>query len=531
VPLQPQMRIYDESNPNQFIEKNEDDIMKKFTNFLEKNPKEAHKLLSSNVKISYNISQRNELSLSFKFEDKTSNAFASSDSSQITFINQQNQQFKTQKSESIIKIETVAKTQKEAEEKANKEAEEKAKREAEEKAKREAEEKAKREAEEKAKREAEEKAKREAEERVKREAEERVKREAEEKAKKEAEEKAKREAEEKAKKEAEDRISRKTFTKITKEVDEFEAEVEMFLKTPLNQNRNPTDEKLTEGSPQLKIIEAVNKTSTIASAQVESKTKIHQEAAEITKIDEIRIIIQSIIDSAQSTQQSRLSALNLIESTDLTPSKSAIALMNRLTSFDCARSPKKENNFYEILTTNPEARSSLIDYLAEYDIDEKKIKHGSLVRLLIDKKESFTKSDVLIEKSDFQINNDKIMQDLVIDLGLKMLSNLEVQEGNLKKSNGKIEEFASKTRLGRLDFSDELSDHENLAQNTEAQKRVQALTEKNIETINKKLKDFFERTGYTEESLKKMIEERSSNPQSNPAHAEILSATQTNVRS
>ena len=43
-------------------------------------------------------------------------------------------------------------------------------------------------------------------------------------------------------------------------------------------------------------------------------------------------------------------------------------------------------------------------------------------------------------------------------------------------------------------------------------------------------KDFLEKTGFTEESLKKIIEERSSNPQSNPAHAEILS-TQTNVRS
>jgi hypothetical protein len=100
------------------------------------------------------------------------------------------------------------------------------------------------------------------------------------------------------------------------------------------------------------------------------------------------------------------------------------------------------------------------------------------------------------------------MEDLVIDLGLKMLSNLEGQEDNLKKSNGKIEKFASKTRSGRLDFSDELPDHENLAQNTEAQKRVQALTEKNIETINEKLKDFFEKTGLTKEELSETKEGR-----------------------
>jgi hypothetical protein len=452
IKTSPQMQIYNENYHNRYIEEDEGYIMKKFTNFLEKNPKEARKISSSNVKISYNISPQNELSLSFKFEDKTANEVASSDSSKITFINNKDQQFKTQKSESIIKIETEAKTQKEAEDKAKREVEEKAKREAEERVKREAEDKANKEAEEKAKREAEEKAKREAEDKDKKEA-------------------------EKAKKEAEDRMLRKKFTKITKDV--VEVEVELLLQE----------------------LKAVNTTSTIASAPVESNTETHEHAVGITKIDEIRIIIQSIIDSAQSTQQSRLSALNLIESTDLTPSKSAIASINRLTSFDCARSPKKENNFYEILTTNPEARSSLIDYLAEYDIDEKKIKHGSLVRLLIDKKESFTKSDVLID-------NHKIMEDLVIDLGLKMLSNLEGQEDNLKKSNGKIEKFASKTRSGRLDFSDELPDHENLAQNTEAQKRVQALTEKNIETINEKLEDFLEKMVLTKEELLKIKEER-----------------------
>ena len=83
----PQMQIYNESNDNIFTKEDESYIMKKFTKFLEENPSEISKISSSNVKVSYNISQRNELSLSFKFEDKTANEAASSDSSKITFIN------------------------------------------------------------------------------------------------------------------------------------------------------------------------------------------------------------------------------------------------------------------------------------------------------------------------------------------------------------------------------------------------------------------------------------------------------------
>ena len=65
----PQMRIYDESNPNQYIEKSDDAIMKGFTKFLKQNPDKISKLSTSNIKISYKILNGNNLSLSFDFID------------------------------------------------------------------------------------------------------------------------------------------------------------------------------------------------------------------------------------------------------------------------------------------------------------------------------------------------------------------------------------------------------------------------------------------------------------------------------
>ena len=108
VPLQqqsaiktsPQMRIYDESNPNQYIEESEDNIMKKFTKFLEKNPDKISKLSTSNIKISYNISPQNELSLSFDFEPSNPQ-----NQDSITFVNSRGDQHKATKNTDIQYLE------------------------------------------------------------------------------------------------------------------------------------------------------------------------------------------------------------------------------------------------------------------------------------------------------------------------------------------------------------------------------------------------------------------------------------------
>ena len=96
----PQMRIYDESNPKKFIEESEDNIMKKFTKFLEKNPDKISELSTSNIKISYNISPQNELSLSFDFE-----ASNRQNQDSITFVNSRGGQHKATKNTDIQYLE------------------------------------------------------------------------------------------------------------------------------------------------------------------------------------------------------------------------------------------------------------------------------------------------------------------------------------------------------------------------------------------------------------------------------------------
>lgn len=96
----PQMRIYDESNPEKFIKESEDNIMKKFTKFLEKNPDKISKLSTSNIKISYNISSQNELNLSFDFE-----ASNHQNQDSITFINAKNEEYIITKNADIKKLE------------------------------------------------------------------------------------------------------------------------------------------------------------------------------------------------------------------------------------------------------------------------------------------------------------------------------------------------------------------------------------------------------------------------------------------
>lgn len=96
----PQMRIYDESNPKKFIEESEDNIMKKFTKFLEKNPDKISKLSTSNIKISYNISPQNELSLSFDFEPSNRQ-----NQDSITFVNSRGDQHKATKNTDIQYLE------------------------------------------------------------------------------------------------------------------------------------------------------------------------------------------------------------------------------------------------------------------------------------------------------------------------------------------------------------------------------------------------------------------------------------------
>ncbi len=96
----PQMRIYDESNPNQYIEKNDDAIMKEFTKFLEENPNKISELSTSNIKVSYKISPQNELSLSFDF--KASNL---QNKDTVTFINSRSDQHKATKNTDIQYLE------------------------------------------------------------------------------------------------------------------------------------------------------------------------------------------------------------------------------------------------------------------------------------------------------------------------------------------------------------------------------------------------------------------------------------------
>ncbi len=96
----PQMRIYDESNPNQYIEKNDDAIMKEFTKFLEENPNKISELSTSNIKVSYKISPQNELSLSFDF--KASNR---QNQDSITFVNSRGDQHKATKNTDIQYLE------------------------------------------------------------------------------------------------------------------------------------------------------------------------------------------------------------------------------------------------------------------------------------------------------------------------------------------------------------------------------------------------------------------------------------------
>lgn len=106
----PQMRIYDESNPKQYIEKSEDAIMKEFTKFLEENPNKISELSTSNIKVSYKISpipnkkspqnELNELSLSFDFEPSNRQ-----NQNSITFVNSRGDQHKATKNTDIQYLE------------------------------------------------------------------------------------------------------------------------------------------------------------------------------------------------------------------------------------------------------------------------------------------------------------------------------------------------------------------------------------------------------------------------------------------
>ena len=96
----PKMRIYNESNPKKFIEESEDAIMKGFTKFLEKNPDKISKLSTSNIKISYNISSQNELSLLFDFEPSNRQ-----NQDSITFVNSRGDQHKATENTDIQYLE------------------------------------------------------------------------------------------------------------------------------------------------------------------------------------------------------------------------------------------------------------------------------------------------------------------------------------------------------------------------------------------------------------------------------------------
>ena len=98
--LEPKMRIYNGSNPNRYIEESNENIMKAFTKHLENNPDKISELSTSNIKISYNISSENELSLSFNFEPSN---LQNQDS--ITFINAENETHIITKNNDIKKLE------------------------------------------------------------------------------------------------------------------------------------------------------------------------------------------------------------------------------------------------------------------------------------------------------------------------------------------------------------------------------------------------------------------------------------------
>ena len=504
--LEPKMRIYNGSNPNRYIEESNENIMKAFTKHLEKNKGEISKLSTSNIKVSYEISLQKELSLSFNFEPSDPQ---SQDS--ITFINAKNEKYTITKNADIKKLEektqiiltcsdsgsptshiftpqevsmaiknyvgikgeipihnliiTTDKNRKLSFTESNDELESgeyfavksingdttltignKTKDELT-----------------KIIKEAEERAKRE-EEKTKKEAEDNAKRETEEKTKKEAEEKAKREAEETSRKEKENIKLRQLFNKTSLELEEAEKLFEEFMK---NRTLQPVPEIAEKKKmPMMKEIES-----------------------EIIKITNI----------AQST----LSALNLIESTDNEQSSSAIASINK-SRFDCARSPKKENNFYEILTEDEEAKRLLIDYLVEYDDGKKSKKLTSLVELITEKNKSYEKPQ--------SPSADKAM--IMEDLGVRIFENY------------KEALWAQGTNVKAYKDYSELD----IAEKEDVAKITQELLKPKLNKTHTKLTEFLEKTGYTEEYLKKIIAERSPDSQLNANSADNLSA-QANARS
>ena len=509
VPLQqqsaiktsPQMRIYDESNHNQYIEKSDDAIMKGFTKFLEENPDKISKLSNSNIIISYKILNGNNLSLSFDFIDSGKE----NQNHNLTFINGKDTKLVATKSKSILKMEETAK--RETEEKAKKEAEEKARKEAEEKAKKEAEEKARKEAEEKTKKEAEEKAKKEAEEKAKKEAEERAEKEAEEKAKKEAEEKAKKEAEEKARKEAEEKAKKEAEEKAKKEAEErAEKEAEETAKREAEDKAK----KEAEERAKLEAEEKAEKEKLAIALAERALNDAVDEIAEEKKMSMMEEIESEITEIANMAYKSISPLLKheLVDSIDMIY-HSESKTVSELDMFCSLRSPKKEN-FYEILTEDGEAKAGLIDYLAQYDDSKKSEKLESLVKLIVEKNKSYEKPQSP------SVDKAMIMEDLMIELGVRIFENYK--------------EVLSAQATNARSFKDynESDDQEKENVAKEIQDKLRNLLKKTYT----KLTEFLEKTGYNEEKLENLVAERlsKSNPQSNPAHAEILS-TQANARS
>ena len=483
----PQMRIYDESNPNQYIEKSDDAIMKEFTKFLEENPSEISKISSSNIKISYEILAGNNLSLSFNFEPSNPQ-----NKDAVTFINARNETHIITKNADIKKLEEKTQiilpysdsestkashifTPQEVsmaiknyvgikgkipthnliittDQDGNLSFEESS-------------EEVKsgeyfvvkstnedttltigtktkdeltiiiKEAKEKAKRETEEKAKKEAEERAKKEAEEKAKREAEEKAKREAEDKAKKEAEERAKREAEERAQMEELTI-----------------------------KLTERA----LNDAVD------------------EIAEEKKMSMMEEIESEITEIANMAYKSRSLLLKhgLVDSIDMID-HSGSKPVSELDMFDSLRSPKKEN-FYEILTEDGEAKQLLIAYLAECDDGKKSKKLESLVKLIVEKNNTYK------EPQSPSVDKEMIMKDLIMDLGTKILANFDMAASELKEN---IEAIA------------ESNASENTIQEGRLNELKPALTSK-LKKTDTKLTEFLEKTGFTKEKLLEIKEGR-----------------------
>ena len=131
-----------------------------------------------------------------------------------------------------------------------------------------------------------------------------------------------------------------------------------------------------------------------------------------------------------------------------------------------------------------------------------------MVTLIVEKDKSYEKTQ--------SPSADKamIMEDLMIDLGTKILANFDMAASELE---GNIKAIA------------ESDASENKEQEQRLKELKPALTSK-LSKTTEKLTDFLKKTGNTEDSLKKMIAERSPDSQLNANSADNLSA-QANARS